>query len=653
MFHNNQNRIKTILTAKGREQLSKGELTFKYYSLSDSMYDYGFTNITQKTLRPLEFHPQFYSNIENLNNSYLNEITTELTSTECCFNSPIPITDFLTDELRYKESGDVSSNIFNGSNQLNLPLSPSNFDNGDIIELHYFNTSIVDFDTPHQILYFKITKIPASTLVILDRPLPLYVHDVYTTKFHIISNEPLIDENTPTFNEKTQVFEKDLDCVTGFNMDIVWNENIAGQIDSLIGFEEQATSCYINMFEYLGYNSSNCLIVEDDCQTVLMGSIEKIPKAIGIIHSTLYDSLLGQKYLVDVDNKITLTIPNIMWHGRQVFDSNVVMGMTFETDPIIKFTDTNQEYYNLIEDATLITTNRTPKVIGRVYHNLKLIVIDDEELLAAISFKSGRNYSLPSLKGNLINSSLGVNEGLLQPDSSIYMTYALLSNNGNLLPLPQQRYLKFDNKTKLPKDIQFTIEDINYLNYMQQIETNTFDGTGFYAHQFVVLYQIVDNHVDRPNPNNWKAVDFTLNSLRGGNSLNSINPEFLESQNPLDHKFILTKNRILTETGFSLENYGFPYKNCSNVLTLGAENVFFGDIEGKICSCVYETNLDVIIDSESLIKSNKNIELNEDLRVTAVGIYDDKGNLVIVSTLSNAIQIIKGQKINMKIKLNF
>ena len=98
-----------------------------------------------------------------------------------------------------------------------------------------------------------------------------------------------------------------------------------------------------------------------------------------------------------------------MWHRRNDVGtgSGTTLGMRFVSD-VVKKTITNPkggatdiEYYDLIEFSGMSVTPETPLAVGRVFPNLKIVVIDNEELLAAMSYKSNRNYTLPDLSANL------------------------------------------------------------------------------------------------------------------------------------------------------------------------------------------------------------------------------------------------------------
>ncbi len=242
----------------------------------------------------------------------------------------------------------------------------------------------------------------------------------------------------------------------------------------------------------------------------------------------------GYDLTIDTINNKTLsiTIPDIMYHRRNyATGQGTEMGMTFTASGQSKFIGTsNVEYYDLYEDANYVTT---PKVVGKVLPQLKMVVIHDDEIVAAMSYKSNRNWTLPQLSAQLITATGGTSAGLLEINKTMYITYALDNTSGTGLTetLPCQSYIKITNTTSSTKDVGFKINDIDQLPYMRKVESLSYDGLGFYATNFKVLYQIVDEINTRPDPNAWKAYDFTSTGLTT-NVGETIDPLLLENQNP-------------------------------------------------------------------------------------------------------------------------
>jgi hypothetical protein len=84
-------------------------------------------------------------------------------------------------------------------------------------------------------------------------------------------------------------------------------------------------------------------------------------------------------------------------------------------------------YYNLWD--TFAQPNGLPSRIGKVFPDSKLIIIDDEEIVAALSYKANRNWTLPAPQVSLITpNTCGVSNttGVLTGGAeTLWVTYRL------------------------------------------------------------------------------------------------------------------------------------------------------------------------------------------------------------------------------------
>jgi hypothetical protein len=220
---------------------------------------------------------------------------------------------------------------------------------------------------------------------------------------------------------------------TVWNQNNVWSNNIAGvDTGTYEGFENYGSEDYIGSKEYFGYTSE----ITTPCDEV---------RSVGIIHYTNPQScdnqselLYGQKFYVDIDNDIApvLKVPTLMWHGytASTTGSGVSIGQTFtavgsEQFVTLSGTPTEVSYFELRDES-----RRFP--VGRIFPSQQVITIDDQELVAALSYKSNRNWTLPTLDYGLISS----NDGLIGLTQDLYVTYMFVSNSGYTTGLHNQNY---------------------------------------------------------------------------------------------------------------------------------------------------------------------------------------------------------------------
>ena len=458
-------------------------------------------------------------------------------------------------------------------------------------------------------------------------------------------------------------------------MNNVWVENLAGQYkDSPINYHDHnlfGSEQFAGTKQYLGYNDT-LTVSTTGTKLDSISYMDPFQKGICVLHYTnsCISNFYGEQFYIDEDTGklLSLDIP-VMWHRRNDVGtgSGTTLGMRFVSDTILKTTATNNdiEYYDLIEFSGMSVTPTLPLVVGRVYPQLKIVVIDNEELLAAMSYKSNRNYTLPDLTGELITSVDGNCTGTLKAGESLFMTY-WLSNNGTgstgtttvtTPTLPSQRYTVLDNTTNSDKDVQFRVNNLGQLPYMRKRESVDYDGYGFFADNFKLLAQVVDkNLVSRPDPSKWRVIDFTSTKITDVSG-ETINPSLFENQNPNTTGFILTGGDYgaASATTFSLGdeldmssalNYG--------KMTFGDERLFYGNIRTHIGATIYKTLFNINIDGATISStSNPTFGFGDDRYVSEIGILDNNQNLVLVGKLSRPIKLANTTTASLELTIDF
>ena len=331
----------------------------------------------------------------------------------------------------------------------------------------------------YTILTYRITdvcKIGNYYKVTLDRPTPDYTYFQLTCYSRVViyptKMTQLYDSITPIphWNEQVINFESICDTdqfdVKIWNMNIPWTENPAGLVPNQFeDYTKFGSVNYIGSKEYFGYNSN--LGQTDTSLTYYNNSFGELvqvkpeeQKAIAIIHYTnqTIDFFYGEKFALQPYNpsnpldttgqarNFKLHIPWLMWHKNP----DCCFGQTFWVDPpgfedkelftvhYIKSTkneDMNQpgiRYYHLWD--TNPNTDGIPSRIGKVFPDSKLVIIDDEEIIAAMSYKSNRNWTLPAPQVSLITpntcDTTTSATGILTGNSeTMFITYRLTNDN--------------------------------------------------------------------------------------------------------------------------------------------------------------------------------------------------------------------------------
>lgn len=416
--------INIKLTSRGRELLSQGKLNFQYFAVGDSEIDYNFISEAQLVdsefsaynlgvLRPADKNPNLLSFVtKTVSGDPYNEISSVPTSPYIVSNTVDSLGFFsnitstgatiITDSNHVKQpDAMVAISGVTGGTELTLVKAPTYGTSsaepaiGDIVLVKWTfgfdttgNTVQKTFPTPY--LFYRIVNksgmLSTNNLVIeVDRELPdftgMALSDVYAgaliyydfinfsgnTVFNMSSTDYL-DESVLSFLENSQ-------CPTivfpFWNMSIVFTEEIAGVQSVNMKFTEFNSRVYAGFVSYIQNQAP-------------------VYKKLGIIHYTNSSpaNVYAEGFYL---NTPKLNIPTIMWHKSQ----NGTMGVTLSaygnrkilTNPDTGATSLNVEYYDLADE--------NGNVVGKVFTELKIFVIEDQELLFAMSYKSNRNWTLP------------------------------------------------------------------------------------------------------------------------------------------------------------------------------------------------------------------------------------------------------------------
>jgi hypothetical protein len=242
----------------------------------------------------------------------------------------------------------------------------------------------------------------------------------------------------------------------------------------------------------------------------------------------------------------------------------------------------------------------------------------------------------------------------------MWLTYTFENStlSGLTTTLPCQKYTIMANNTSAAKDVEFRISGIDLLPYMRKIEDPAYDGLGFSAREFKVLYQIVSGGT-RPLPDAWQVHDFT-SSLITSVTGETIDPTLLETQSPTSANFKLDIPTTSGDTTFSIINsLGMAPNTNPNILQFGDERFFYGNIDTYIGANVYKTIFKLSV-SADLFKYTSNVTRSSDpntnpsvIKVSECGIYDSSGELVMIGKFSRPVKLTPGNTILLELSMDF
>lgn len=436
------------LTDKGRQQLASGKLTFSKFSLGDSEINYafneeiGFDTFEQKILRPKDNNPNIVSFLEEtISGATMITLPTVVANTSVITNTA-PEKGFfvaqtggtyaLQDTTTYVKNpyGSVEISTVTGGTGMTITqssdyvaLPATNLPEvGDYIMIKWANpylsgTTGTTIDQALPYLWYKIEYIESGTslasnnlFVGVDKPLPDFDGNgagVFSLVYFYpnSNNREVSGDSIQNYYGKPYItdfldtavfsFIQNWDCGIGdspcssgedevpvWNMSIIFTDEVAGV---------QATD----------YNYTQYYTKELGGFVRYIQQISPWIKKIGVIHYTnqLPYNTYGEG-LISGATAPTLELPTIMWHKETGSTIGVTLSQSGSAQTLSGLSTT---YFDLADEYG--------NVVGKVFTDLQVFVIEDQELLFAMSYKANRNWTLPEFTAAL-NVSLCPNSDL-------------------------------------------------------------------------------------------------------------------------------------------------------------------------------------------------------------------------------------------------
>jgi hypothetical protein len=532
----------------------------------------------------------------------------------------------------------------------------------------------------NQILTYRIqnmnpvTGTTGSTFTItLDRALPtyygipnpsyarLYVYPSGMTQLYdFITPAPFWQTDTLNFESPCDVSNRENTLI--WNMNIPWSENPAGVFPSVDeDYTNYGSVTYIGTKEYLGYQQSSGQT--DTSEVFYYNSFdEKVvvrpndQKVISIIHYTNQDidNVYGEKFStqpfdpqnptdsIGLARHFKLTMPTLMWHKS----TGDTIGQTFWIDPpgydlckpfYIKSTknidmnDPGIRYYHLWDLNP--DDNGNLNRIGKVFPDQEIVIIDDEEVIAALSYKSNRNWTLPSpkltlLTPNTCNFDNATASGIMtNPEQRMWVTYRFDTNSGATSSLHCNYYTVIKPENSVTANTQnVAVRFGSEFNFLSQEQFS-----GFSANSMKLLCQIVTGDT-RPSSTAWREIDVTsaMTLTNGYITQNSITGTTFQIT-------IDNYNAASLESPYTLSDYiEIPQNGQSNQLNFGDEYYFYGNLETDISATIYEMKYLINLGRNQFTDtSNPTWTKGTKSYVTEIGLYDENKDLIVISKLQS------------------
>jgi len=385
-------------------------------------------------------------------------------------------------------------------------------------------------------------------------------------------------------------------------------------------------------------------------------------KAIAIVHYTnnAVDSFYGEKFALEpydinaIDQtgfarNFKVTIPSLMWHKSSTGN----MGEIFYVDPPgfdnpnldlfqVKYMKSSKNldmnnpglrYYHLYD--THPNSNGYPSRVGKVFPDLKQIIFDDEEIVAALSYKSNRNWTLSaprlSLSAPNLCDAIDDDYGVMGNENEyMYVTYRF-----NSTAFTDSLHCNYYSKIQGPftgctADRQNV--NIRFGNEFPFLEDCCF--MGYNATQFQVLAQLVSGSTTQPDPGQWRVIDFT--SQLSASSVNG----FITPSGMTGNTFVISHNQYTGSPLYNLANYIYLPQPTGeeDILNFGDEYYFYGNIETDIQATIYEMKfLCNLASTQFTNTSNPTWFSGSTAYVTEIGLFNEDKELMVITKLQSPI----------------
>jgi hypothetical protein len=338
-----------------------------------------------------------------------------------------------------------------------------------------------------------------------------------------------------------------------------------------------------------------------------------------------------------------VTVPTLMWHKT----TGNTIGQTFYVDPqgydlfypnYMKskkdndFNTPGMRYYNLWD--TNPDSNGNLNRVGKVFPDSELIVFDDDEIVAAMSYKSNRNWTLPAPKlglipPNICNTGLDTT-GILSADTEyLWVTYRF-----NSTAFTDSLHCNYYSKIQGPSlDCSLTPQNVT-VRFGNEFPFMTQECSGFSANKLILLAQKTIGDVS-PDPAQWVELDVT-SELAGTTIDNYLTPSGLTGTT-----FTISLDDYTGGTIYDLNQYiDIPMNGETNKLNFGDEYFFYGNIDTDIQATIYEMRYAVNLTDNNFVNSSNptyDPTIFNPRYITEIGLYNSDNDLMILSKLQSPV----------------
>lgn len=518
-----------------------------------------------------------------------------------------------------------------------------------------YSMAILPQNFPSVVQTYRIISAKTSTSFFVDRPIPNFATGSGPQLVVQFFQNNLIDG----FIGKDPSIDPGI-----WNLNIVRNNNVTGAFPNTANRVSGYTT-----YGSIEFNGTNNLFgfTRNPLGDVGIG-YGNIPM-VGYIHYS--NKYSGCSYAEQfIEGSFKLNLPTIMWHhgykanynnlGTTIFDSKNTSGTTWGLYATDAPGVTIYDQYSKSTYRELYDGNSTGYSIGRVYHKLKLVVITDQEVLTALTYKSNRNYTLPPFRVFAqTNPQIGLYPanafsgtsmsaytatGILEDGYDYFVTYVAENDDYTLgtsignPPAMHCGYIQRITGRSGPENeplflgIDFPYADsFPFMRDDEALSTGRY-GTGWNANTVQILINRQDN-TDRFGGvpiNQWDISNIPANGWRrisdktaGGNGVYRAS-DF--GNNTIDGKKLNSYTFVVSKEDYNSGSTYNIWSGCTanqDFLNFGDESFLYGTVSTGVLSTVYKMKVSVYLKEEQFngsMNSSFNEYQNSETYITEVAL---------------------------------
>lgn len=710
-FLNNDNAqyLSARITQKGRKAIAKGDFQINYFQVGDSEFDYstafsaytGGTRPNEKVFSPFDKETGVKYPLKlnvNDDSTYGNPVQQSTTYTIKNEMGPAGfVSNYIPNDTTIEcESFTITSGSINGSNTITIPTSASGsyFTSGSYVTLALGQLygEISTISSSFNSFVYKVTNKSGNVLT-LDRNLPILTTGVTSFTGTVISNKceleyPIESEIAPVCLPSPIDPSQQLNSWT---LNTIWTQQPIGGTTSDEMLSGYTSNTFVSTKERLGYTSTGQTFVpfqglstssvaitgftNENYGTSFVNSqdevIELLPseqRCVAIIHySELGDVINDPERFFKYDDYISTAITNnvatdnddelitdldyfevyipfLLYHRS----TGTTIGALFTMDSTDYYVKSTKNAGSTLPFRYLL--DETNVRVGKVFYNNKIVVFDDQELVATLDYRSNRKYTLPAPKVYATPSdTIGSSSMLSTTGQTVWLTYMMtFTSNQTLNALP----CNYFNKVRLggtedgcfpaiPSQISFKFGDeFNFLKISLNDVSN-----GLVANKIFALVQRVENITSLPSPDGWKYIDVT----------SQINGVFTKN-NLLATTFTINYSDYSGATTFNLETHmtsvGTDYLGTTSSTIqpqFGDEQPFPGSVRLVRATDIEQMNFLINLPSNAFVTSQNPTCSSCTPVITEVQLLNDNKEPLVVAKAPLPIKRLGTQVLSVKL----